>query len=83
MPSIAKRVLVKQYRIDANHSNAYTVWKAMGSPQHPTAEQYSQLLGREGLELVGSPEWRDVKNGQIEMKTELPSESVSLVQVSW
>jgi xylan 1,4-beta-xylosidase len=83
MPLAAKRVLVKQYRIDANHSNAYTVWKAMGSPQHPTAEQYSQLLDRAGLELVGSPVWRDVKNGQIEMMAELPSESVSLVQVSW
>ncbi|WP_058189694.1 GH39 family glycosyl hydrolase [Terracidiphilus gabretensis] len=83
MPSVAKRVLVKQYRIDTNHSNAYTVWKAMGSPQHPTAEQYSQLLSREGLELVGSPAWRDVKDGQVEVKAELPSESVSLVQVSW
>jgi xylan 1,4-beta-xylosidase len=83
MPPIAKRVLVKQYRIDENHSNAYTVWKAMGSPQHPTAEQYSLLLDRAGLELVGSPVWQDAKDGQILVKTVLPSESVSLVQVSW
>jgi xylan 1,4-beta-xylosidase len=83
MPVAAKRVLVKEYRIDAKHSNAYTVWKAMGSPQHPTADQYRQLLDREGLELVESPAWQDVKNGQVEVKTELPSESVSFVQVSW
>ncbi|MFT4112483.1 GH39 family glycosyl hydrolase [Silvibacterium sp.] len=83
MPATAKRVLVKQYRIDTNHSNAYTVWKAMGSPQHPTSEQYAQLLDREGLELIGSPAWQDVKDGQIEVKTELPGESIALLQVSW
>ncbi len=83
MPAAANRVLVKEYRIDSNHSNAYTVWKAMGSPQHPTAEQYSQLLDREGLELVRSPVWTDVKHGQIEVKTTLPSESIELLQVSW
>jgi xylan 1,4-beta-xylosidase len=83
IPLTAKRVMVKQYRIDANHSNAYTAWKTMGSPQHPTAEQYSQLLDHDGLELIGSPAWQDVKDGKIGIETELPSESVSLVQVSW
>jgi xylan 1,4-beta-xylosidase len=83
IPPTARRVLVKQYRIDRNHSNAYTVWQAMGSPQHPTSEQYAQLLDRAGLELIGSPTWQDVNDGQIKVQTELPGESVALVQVSW
>jgi xylan 1,4-beta-xylosidase len=83
MPPTARRVLVKQYRIDRNHSNAYTVWQAMGSPQHPTSEQYAQLLDRAGLELIGSPVWQDVSDGQIKVQTELSGESVALVQVSW
>lgn len=81
MPQTAKRVLVKQYRIDTDHSNAYTVWEAMGSPQHPSPEQYAQLVDRAGLELMESPSWHDVQDGKIELKTAMPQESVALVQV--
>lgn len=83
IPSSASRILVKQYRIDKKHSNAYSEWLAMGSPQHPTPEQYARLLDRAGLELIGSPTWQDVNAGKIEMKTDLPGESVALVQLSW
>jgi xylan 1,4-beta-xylosidase len=34
---------IEHCRIDAEHSNAYEVWKRMGSPQQPTPEQYAQL----------------------------------------
>jgi len=37
------RVLLQHYRIDQAHSNAWEAWKAMGSPQAPTAEQYAEL----------------------------------------
>jgi xylan 1,4-beta-xylosidase len=39
VPATAKRVLLRHYRIDQEHSNAYTAWKSMGSPQNPSAEQ--------------------------------------------
>jgi xylan 1,4-beta-xylosidase len=83
IPAGVQRVLVSEYRIDESHSNAYTVWESMGSPQHPTAEQYQQLKARDGLELLGSPVWMDVVNGEVQMKTEMPRESVSLVKLSW
>ena len=35
IPSSVHRVLLQHYRIDDHHSNAYTVWKEMGSPQNP------------------------------------------------
>jgi xylan 1,4-beta-xylosidase len=32
------------YRIDEQQSNAFAAWKAMGSPQEPTGQQYEQLV---------------------------------------
>jgi xylan 1,4-beta-xylosidase len=55
----------------------------MGSPQHPTTEQYAELQAKDGLELLTSPEWMDVVNGQIRVATEMPRQSVSLLQVKW
>jgi xylan 1,4-beta-xylosidase len=83
LPADAHRVLIMHYRIDDTHSNAYTVWKAMGSPQHPTSEQYTELKSKDGLQLLNSPEWTDVVNGKITVSTVMPRQSVSLLQVKW
>ena len=83
LPPGVTRVLITHFRIDDTHSNAYTVWKEMGSPQHPTAEQYASLQSREGLELLNSPEWVDVHSGQIMLNIVMPRQSVSLLQVKW
>ena len=83
LPASVSRVLVTHYRIDETHSNAYTVWKGMGSPQTPTAEQYAELQSRDGLELLGSPVWTDAVGGTIAVRTEMPRESVSLLIVRW
>ncbi|WP_180541639.1 GH39 family glycosyl hydrolase [Nevskia soli] len=83
IPAGVGRVLVMHYRIDDTHSNAYSVWMAMGSPQHPTTEQYELLKSRAGLELLSSPAWMDVKDGQVSVTTNMPRQSVSLVLLSW
>jgi xylan 1,4-beta-xylosidase len=83
LPANVRRVLVTHYRIDDTHSNAYTVWKALGSPQHPTSAQYAELISKEGLQLLNSPEWADVVDGSIKIGTEMPRQSVSLLQVKW
>ncbi len=77
------RVLLEQYRIDATHSNAFTVWKQMGSPDSPTAEQYAELKATGQLQTLTSPEWLDVHNGQISLSSELPRQSVELLRLSW
>ncbi len=82
-PATAQRALVRHYRIDRDHSNAYTVWKAMGSPQNPTPEQYAQLEAAGQLALLTSPEWVVCKEGRIELNFSLPRQAVSLIQVSW
>ncbi|HET8635233.1 MAG TPA: beta-xylosidase, partial [Acidobacteriaceae bacterium] len=83
IPKSVGRVLVQQFRIDEHHSNAFTVWKAMGSPQHPDAEQYAKLQAAGQLQLKGSPMWATADNGRVNVQLELPRESVALLRFSW
>ena len=83
IPASVRRVLVEHYRIDETHSNSYTAWQAMGSPQHPTAEQYARLKAAGQLELFTSPEWLDVTRQQVTIVTDLPRQSISLLHLRW
>jgi xylan 1,4-beta-xylosidase len=66
-------VLLQHYRIDETHSNSYTVWNKLGSPQSPTAEQYAQLKDAGQLQLLSSPEWLDVSDGKITIANITPA----------
>jgi len=83
IPAGVNKVLLQHYRIDETHSNSYSVWKKMNSPQSPTPEQYSQLKAAGQLELLGSPEWLDVSEGKITISTELPRQATSLIRLKW
>jgi xylan 1,4-beta-xylosidase len=83
VPSGVKKVLLQYFRIDDTHSNAYTMWKGMGSPQQPTTEQYAQLKAAAGLQLLTSPRWVTVEDGTVQLSTELPRQSISLLTLSW
>jgi xylan 1,4-beta-xylosidase len=83
IPAGVGRVLVRRYCVDRTHSNSYTAWKAMGSPQKPTPEEHASLEKAGQLEMAGSPQWVDAKDAQIEMKFALARQAVTLVQVSW
>ena len=77
------RTLLHHYRVDAEHSNSYEVWKKLGSPQRPTVEQYQQL-GRSGqLQLLSSPEWLSAANSRVALKFSLPRQGVSLLRLTW
>jgi xylan 1,4-beta-xylosidase len=83
IPQGVNRVMLQHYRIDETHSNSYTVWKGMGSPQSPTAEQYQRLKEAGQLELLSSPEWLDVERGEVTVAMELPRQATSLLKLSW
>ncbi len=72
-----------QYRIDHDHSNAYTVWQAMGSPQTPTAEQYAQLKAAGQLATVGQPETVHIVDGAAKLQLKLPRQAVALLILEW
>jgi xylan 1,4-beta-xylosidase len=77
------RTLLHHYRVDAEHSNSYEVWKKLGSPQRPTPEQYQQLERSGQLQLLGSPEWLSAANGRVALKFSLPRQGVSLLRLTW
>jgi xylan 1,4-beta-xylosidase len=83
IPAGVKRVLLEHYRIDDTHSNAYTAWKNMGSPQSPTPDQYVQLKAAGQLQLLNSPQWVDVTAGKVTIETSLPRQAVSLLHLKW
>jgi len=83
IPAGVHRVLLQHFRIDENHSDAYTVWKRMGSPQQPTSEQYAELKAAGELQLMNAPVWADVTDGKIQLSTSLPRESISFLKLSW
>jgi len=83
IPKTAARVLIEHYRIDDEHSNSYTAWKRMGSPQQPSPEQYAQLQAAGGLQLLDSPRWQEAKEGIVELRFPLPRHAVSLVRLTW
>jgi xylan 1,4-beta-xylosidase len=83
IPATVHRVLLSEYRIDESHSNAFSVWKQMGSPQEPSNEQYAQLKAAGQLATAGSPRWVTVERGDVPVEIELPRESVDLLRVTW
>ena len=83
LPENARQVLVRHYRIDQDHSNAYITWKEMGSPQDPTPEQYTRLKSAGQLQLLDSPRWMESKSGVAELNFPLPRQAVSLVELTW
>lgn len=83
LPPNVRRVLLRHYRIDQTHSNSYTVWKQMGSPQHPSSEQYRQLEKAGQLQLLEAPRWVNSVSGTADMQFSLPSEALSLLEFSF
>jgi xylan 1,4-beta-xylosidase len=72
------------FRIDAAHSNAYTAWKAQGSPAKPTADQYKGLEAASQLAtLTGAPATVTVTDGKATLPIVLPRQAVSLVVLEW
>lgn len=83
VPAGVRRASVETFCIDGSHSNAYTAWQQMGSPQHPTPEQFARLQAAGQLEMCGSPRWTDVRQGTIEVDGGLQRESVWLYRFRW
>ena len=70
---------LSHYRIDENHSNAYTIWKQLGRPLTPDNEQMALIKSRQGLELYEALRTVSPKNNKINIELEMPHHSVSLL----
>ena len=72
---------VTHYRIDESHSNAYAVWLAMGSPLHPTEDQYANLRAAGDLAMLYEPATVKLKDGQATLQFNLPIHAISLLVI--
>ncbi len=75
------RVRVTHYRIDKTHSNTYTKWVSMGSPQKPAAEQLAELKRAGQLEILEPVKDYNVTDGKLSLNFEMPRHSVSLLEI--
>jgi len=84
LPPEAAAAHLKHFRVDANHSNAYTLWLALGSPNAPTRAQYAQLETAAQLaQLETSPASVSAAGGAATLKFPLPRQAVSLLILKW
>jgi xylan 1,4-beta-xylosidase len=77
------KVLIHHYAVDQNLSNSFEAWKSLGSPQHPTAEEYAELERAGRLQLLQSPEWIEVDAGKLKRNFSLPRQGVALIRLTW
>jgi len=79
LPLARAEVKLQHFRIDEDHSNAFSAWQRMGSPQNPTAEQYAALEQAGQLTTLGPSETARVENGSVVLRFLLPRQGVSLL----
>ena len=78
----AGRAQMRHYRMDEDHSNAFGVWKAMGSPQDPRGADYARLEAAGQLETIESKAV-EIDGGRLDLTTDLPRQGVSLIRLEW
>jgi xylan 1,4-beta-xylosidase len=83
IPGNLTQVKKSEWRIDENHSNAFTAWKAMGSPETPNPDQYKQLEAAAKLTAFTNPGTTAATDGKTTIKLNLPRQAVSLIELSW
>ncbi|HEY6412853.1 MAG TPA: beta-xylosidase [Edaphobacter sp.] len=78
----AGEVHVQRFLVDAQHSNAYSVWQRMGSPEKPTAEQFTELQRAAKFEMVDTSNLA-TRDGHAALDVKLARQGVMLVWLSW
>jgi xylan 1,4-beta-xylosidase len=77
---VNNRSKLSHFRIDEKHSNSFTEWKSMGSPQHPNDEQYAALTAAGKLATLDETKTAiEIKDGQTTLSFDLPRQGVSLL----
>jgi xylan 1,4-beta-xylosidase len=83
LPRDLRRVRVEDFRIDGTHSNAYALWKRLGSPESPSPAAYQELEAAGQLQLSGPPSLEPIENGTVRWRFSLPRPGLSLLRFRW
>jgi xylan 1,4-beta-xylosidase len=71
---------LEHFRIDDEHSNAFTAWKRMGSPDKPAPDQYVSLEKAGKLAALPAAEL-EFNDGAATIRFQLPRQAVSLLVI--
>ena len=85
LPFDSENLTVHHYRIDAEHSNAYSEWVRQGKPRYPQGGQYASIKARDGLEMLVSPQIvhnNNVPAERLILEFSLPIHGISLLVVT-
>ena len=80
--SYSNEAVIRHYRIDKLHSNAYTEWIGQGKPKYPTKEQHAAIKARDGLELLEPASKVRLTAGKLSMKFKLPTHAISFIEIA-
>ena len=83
LPANVSKAQLEHFRIDSDHSNAFTAWKEMGSPQTPTPREYERLENAGQLQLLRSPSFLPIERGAVKLQFTLPRQGLSLLRIHW
>lgn len=81
-PDFGSKAGVTHYRIDDTHSNAYTKWLELGSPQNLSPEMFAELKSAMKLERLEPSRLIDIMGGEARLDFELPRFGLSFVILS-
>lgn len=79
LPISAGSAKLTHYRIDETHSNSFTLWKALGSPQQPTPAEYAELEQAGKLATLDTGATLNISNHAATIRFNLPRQGVSLL----
>jgi xylan 1,4-beta-xylosidase len=83
LPGKITTAQLRHFRIDTDHSDAFTAWQRMGSPLTLSPKQSAELERAGQLtELEPSKNIR-LRNGETDLHVNLPREAVSLLVLEW
>jgi xylan 1,4-beta-xylosidase len=69
--------------IDERHSNSFSAWKAIGSPQKPTEDQVRMLEQASRLAAATDKSELTAENGSLEVSFDLARQGVTLIELEW
>lgn len=79
----AKNITLSSYLVDEDHSNAYTLWKKMGSPQDVSPGQFSRLQQGGQLRENIKAKRLNAVNGSLNYELVLQGQAVTLLKLTW
>ena len=81
LPCMGRPARLREYLVDARHSNSYAAWLELGSPQYPSASEIEAVRRRASLEVVRE-EALEVCPGSIRREMALRCPGAVLIEIA-